>query len=433
MTKLSQIKEIQELRAQGYSMRRAAQVLKLNRRTIAKYWNVDPLSIGLQKPQRNRAKKLTPIAQTVNDLYEKHRNCDVVRQELQKQNLNPPSLRTIQEFVQPLKRELEIKEKKLAKARQRIETAPGEYMQIDFGVATVSLGNTPTKVHLFVATLPYSRRIFTVGYLKEKRKDWLTGIEQAFRYFKGTPKFLVSDNAKALIDTPAKLGSRACSINDKFQAFCRHWNVRAVACYPYYPQSKGKVERMVGYVKHNAIAGHEFESIEDLNVHLRWWMAEVADVRVMDLPEDQEPVPINRFEEEKKFLNNLTGRSYFSLREEFRTVNAKGLLTIDGLQYELPLVYAKYPVRVEISDKELKVFHHQKLLAVLKKTVGANKHTNIKPLEDNEMPVFGATDPRDWRFQRMEIEEAYFNNPLQAPLTAYDEITGYGAQEAGHV
>lgn len=432
MMKLSQIKEIQELRDQGYSQRKVAAMLNLNRRTVNKYWQVDSSQVCLRKPTRNRSKKLTPVAQVVKDLYVRHRNCDVVRQELEKKNLAPPALRTIQAFVKPLKRELEIEEKKTAKARKRIETVPGEYMQIDFGVVTVKINDQPTKVHLFVATLAYSRRIFTVGSLKEKQRDWFLGIEQAFRYFEGVPKFIVCDNAKTLVDEPATQGKRECSLNDRFHGFCRHWNVCAVACYPYYPQSKGKVERMVGYVKRNAIAGHEFDSIESLNFHLQWWMKAVSDLRVMDLPEDQEPVPINRFEEERKYLQSLRGRSYYSLREEYRTVSAKGLLTVDGQQYQLPPTYAKFHVRILITDKELQVFHHQKLLTTLEKANGAVKHINIDRVCGSQMPKFGSTDRREWRFVNQEAEAAYFNNPLQAPLSAYDEITGYRTMEAGH-
>lgn len=432
MIKLSQIKEIQELRDLGYSQRKVASTLKLNRRTVSKYWEADPTQVCLRKATRHRFKKLTPIAETVNALYVKHRNCDVVRQELEKKDLAPPSLRTIQEFVQPLKRKLEVEEKKTAKARKRIETAPGEYMQIDFGVVTAKVAGELTKIHLFVATLAYSRRIFTIGSLKEKQRDWFLGIEQAFRYFGGAPQFLVCDNAKTLVDEPASQGSRECSLNDRFHGFCRHWNVRAVACYPYYPQSKGKVERMVGYVKNNAIAGHEFSSIEDLNYHLQWWMKGVSDLRKMDLPDDQESVPIRRFEEERKYLQNLSGRSYYSLREKYRTVSAKGLLTVDGRHYQLPATYAKLPVRILITDKELQVFHRQKLLTTLEKADGAVKHINVDRVSDKQLPNFGTTDRRDWRFTVQETEAAYFNNPLQASLTAYDEITGYGAMEAGH-
>ena len=105
--KLSQINEIQELRNLGYSQRKVASPLKLNRRTVSKYWEADPTQVCQRKETRHRVKKLTPITETVNALYVKHRNCDVVRQ-LEKEDLFPPALRTIQELVQPLKRKLEI-------------------------------------------------------------------------------------------------------------------------------------------------------------------------------------------------------------------------------------------------------------------------------------------------------------------------------------
>jgi len=48
--------------------------------------------------------------------------------------------------------------------------------------------------------------------------------------------------------------------NERLHAFARYWGVRMRACAPYRARTKGKDERGVGYVKHNAIAGHRFAS-----------------------------------------------------------------------------------------------------------------------------------------------------------------------------
>jgi hypothetical protein len=70
-----------------------------------------------------------------------------------------------------------------------------------------------------------------------------------------------------------------------------------------------KDERGVGYVKRNAIAGHRFDSFDDLLGHLDQWMRNVADVRIHGTT--GEP-PIDRFDrEERTALRPLAGKSPF--------------------------------------------------------------------------------------------------------------------------
>jgi hypothetical protein len=82
-------------------------------------------------------------------------NADVVRQELAREKSIIVSLRTVERAVAPLRRELIS----AARATVRFETHPGEQLQIDFGERRVEIGGVSVKVHLFVATLCYSRRL----------------------------------------------------------------------------------------------------------------------------------------------------------------------------------------------------------------------------------------------------------------------------------
>jgi transposase len=62
--------------------------------------------------------------------------------------------------------------------------------------------------------------------------------------------------------------TREVTFNERFHAFCRYWGVTPRACAPHRARTKGKDERGVGYVKRNAIAGHRFASLDDLQAHL---------------------------------------------------------------------------------------------------------------------------------------------------------------------
>lgn len=405
--------EVQRLKRIGLSQRRTALELQINRETVRHYWNADPNQPVIQ--HRNRSSCLDPYQEAVYAWFRQHGNTDVVRQELEKTYGLRVALRTLQTYLKPLRQELLLEQKRLVKAMHRIETPPGQYLQIDFGERKVWIGGQRVKVHFFVATLAYSRRRFCMVFEGETQCNWLLGIEKAFERF-GLPKYLVCDNPKAMVKDPAIRGTRSCCFSEKFQAFCHYWDVIPVACYPYYPQSKGKVERSVGYVKTNAIAGHRFRDFEELKAHLNDWMDNVADVVNMRwLPEEETArTPIARFEKEKEYLQTVQKPAFMSIREEQRTVGAKGLLRIDNCNYQMPLNYRGLTVRAQIDETQIRVFLGSDCVKQFNKSLDQVKTTIFEDVTKYGLPDFGASDI------------TFASNPLQRPMAVYDNLTGGG-------
>ena len=145
---------------------------------------------------------------------------------------------------------------------------PARQLQIDFGETRVSIGGEVVKLHLFVATLGYSRRVFVRAFRHERQSAWFDGMETAFGHFGGLPQEVLFDNARALVEDH-DAATREVRFNERLHGFARYWGFRPRACAPYRARTKGKDERGVGYVKHNAIAGRRFDS----------WAAELAACR----------------------------------------------------------------------------------------------------------------------------------------------------------
>ncbi len=208
---------------------------------------------------------------------------------------------------------------------------------------------------LFVATLGYSRRIYTAPFRHERQSSWLEGIEGAFRHFGGLPGELLLDNASALVKHHDPV-TREVEFNSRLHAFTRYWDVRPVACAPYRARTKGKDERGVGYVKHNAIAGRCFASWGALEAHLAGWMHEVADTRVHGTTGE---APIARFErEERQALRPLNGRSPFrQLRELTRRVQTDACVDVDTNHYSVPWRLIGAEVNVVVSDNQIRIYH----------------------------------------------------------------------------
>jgi transposase len=340
---------MQRLHGLGWGTRRIAAEVGCNRETVQRY-----LAAGAWAPCRvpTRPSVLAGRTTWLAERLRLHRgNADVVRQELASKLGIVVSLRTVERAVSHLRRELAAE----ALATVRFETPPGRQLQIDFGERRIAVGGEPVKVHLFVATLGYSRRVYTAAFRHERQSAWLEGIEGAFRHFDGLPGEVLLDNAKALVKHH-DAATREVEFNDRLHAFARYWGVRPVACAPYRARTKGKDERGVGYVKRNAIAGRSFASWGALEAHLGWWMREVADTRVHGTTGE---APIVRFErEEAAALRPLNGRPPFhQLRELIRRVQNDACIDVDTNHYSVPWRLIGAEVSVQVSGDQIRIHH----------------------------------------------------------------------------
>lgn len=338
-----------KLASLGWGAKRISRELGCSRNTVRSYLRQGGWQ-PYQSPQRPG--RLAAHRDWLAERFRQHRgNCDVVRQELQRAHGLTVSLRTVERAVAHLRREVLAQ----TAATVRFETPPGHQLQIDFGTVRVPVGDEPIKVHLFVATLGYSRRTYVAMFLHERQSAWLQGLEGAFRHFAGTTREVLIDNARALVNEH-DAQTREVVFNDRFHAFCRYWGVTPRACAPYRARTKGKDERGVGYVKRNAIAGHCFASLEELQAHLVRWMREVADVRVHGTT--AEP-PIARFErEERGALSPLAAKAPFlQVRELSRRVHTDACIELDTNRYSVPWKLIGEAVTVVVAERQVRVLY----------------------------------------------------------------------------
>lgn len=277
-------------------------------------------------------------------------NADVVRQELASELGIVIGLRTVELRVQPWRRELKAQQK----ATVRFETKPGHQLQIDFGTTRVWIDDEQVRVHLFVATLGYSRRMHIRASLRERQSDWFEGLEGTFLRFGGVPTEILFDNPKALVDLHDG-STREVRFNARLHAFARYWGFNPRACAPYRARTKGKDERGVGYVKHNAVAGRRFASWGAFVAHLDQWNREIADVRVHGTT--GEP-PLERFADEVPALRPLGGRAPFGqLRDLVRKVRADCAIDLDTNSYSVPWRLVGETVQVVVIGGRVIVRH----------------------------------------------------------------------------
>ena len=346
---------IRDLANRGVGSKTIAKELGVARNTVRRYRR-QPVTAGIQA--RPAARKLSEAdRQTARELYAGAAACNaVVVQRLLAEHGVLVTARTIQRAVADLRRA----QRAAALATVRVETAPGEQLQIDFGQKRIVIAGVAVRVFLLVAVLSYSRRLFVKAFLNERGDDWREGIAAAFRQFGGVPRVLLGDNARALV-VGRDRATGIVSFQPAYLAFCRDWDVQPRACAPYRARTKGKTEAGVKFVKRNALADLTFESFAALEQHLAAWMV-LADQRRHGTTRE---APIVRFaRDERAQLRPLTDRALPRRTQRLRRrVALDAFVDVDTVRYSVPHGLVRDQVEVAVGDDRVEIFHGTELVA----------------------------------------------------------------------
>jgi len=278
-------------------------------------------------------------------------NCAVLWRELRGLGY-PGSVAQVHRFVRPLR----VAARQARTATVRFETPPGQQAQVDFGQRRVWIGAQHVAAHVFVFTLGYSRRLYATAFPHERLDAVLAGHEQAFEHFGGVPLQIVVDNAKPVVLERTRDGTVWHPVYADFAAY---YGFSPWAHWPYRPQTKGKVESNIGYVKKNALAGKRFGSWSHLNAWLLEWATTVADVRVHGTT--HEP-PMARFAAER--LTPLGSRPrYVRERVKLRIVPADALVAIGASRYSVPVRYVGTQVKLRETTTGYEILHQDTVIA----------------------------------------------------------------------
>ncbi len=241
-----EVVEVHILYKQGKSIRAIARELGISRNTVKRYLNA-PDQKPIYLPRETRPQKLDAYKGYLTERIEAAKP-DWIPASVLFAEIKPlgysGGISLLRAYLSQLKPKLpeegEIK---------RFETVPGHQMQVDF--TTIKRGRFRLKA--FVATLGYSRASYVKFSDHERQEDWITGIEESFVYFGGVPKELLFDNAKTIILERNAYAEGKHRWNPKLLECAKRFGFIPRVCRPYRAQTKGKVERFNGYLKHSFI------------------------------------------------------------------------------------------------------------------------------------------------------------------------------------
>ncbi len=212
----------------------------------------------------------------------------------------------------------------------RLEFAPGEEAQVDYGegaLTRVPGSQRYRKPRLFVMTLRYSRRSFRRVVWKSSQETWARLHEEAWTYFGGACRYVVLDNLKEGVIKPDLYEPQ---LNAVYAATLKHYGVVGDPARVRDPNRKGTVEHAIGHTQSTALKGRRFETIEEQNAYLEHWETKWAAQRIHGSERRQVQT---MFQEEKLHLLPLPllGMQYFT--EGQYTVNDDSCVRVDHSSY----------------------------------------------------------------------------------------------------
>jgi hypothetical protein len=239
---------------------------------------------------------------------------------------------------------------------RRMEYAPGEEAQVDFGTGApvINPDGKRRKTNVFRIVLSHSRKAYSEATFTQTTEDFFRCLENAFAHFGGVPKTLVIDNLKAAVAHPDWFDPE---LTPKVQSFCRHYGTVILPTKPYTPRHKGKIESGVKYVKNNALKARQFTSLEEQNRCLADWERSVADTRVHGTTKRQ--VKLIFEQAERVALLPLPLERFACSHEGKRKMNRDGHVEVAEAYYSAPPEYLGREVWVQWDARLVRIFNHR--------------------------------------------------------------------------
>ena len=407
------VHEIQELKRQGLTLTAISALTGFDRKTVAKYLTT-PEPVPTYGPRAPRPSKLDPFKPYLDQrLQAGVWNAQVLLRELRARGYDG-GYTILKEYLQPRRRAVR------EAAVRRFETPPGQQAQVDWGdVGHLEGPDGRQALSGFVLTLGHSRVLFAEVATDQTLATLLALHEAAFAALGGVPREILYDRMKTVVLGLDDRGE--IRWHPVFRDFAAYWGFTPRLCRAYRPQTKGKVESGIKYLRRNFLCGREATSLDDLRGQLRGWVWEVANVRVHGTTHR---VVRDAWEAERPHLQPLAERPPFPHRpEQVRRVSRDAYVSYGGNRYSVPWTAVGQEVSVREVGGELEIRGGGERLAV--HAVAGGKHQVLTvPAHHAGLPPATATPPGG----KTRITVVATAPEVEVrPLSVYDALAGVAA------
>lgn len=342
MFTVEEIFVIRDLHHQGLNISQISRETGYHRNTVRKYLTAQTMPVPA--PRRVRPSKLDPFKEYIQQRIRDYPlSAARIYREIQERGFDG-KYTIVKDYIRKIRPPTSVP------AVFRFETKPGVQSQVDWGeCGHLNVDGRRRKLYCFSMILGYSRMRYVVFTLSTDTYTLIQCHLGAFEYFGGYTEEILYDNIKTVILKRA-LRAREHQWNPKFEDFFSHHGFIPRLCKPYCPQTKGKIENTIGYVKRDFLLGGTFSSLDDMNRQVLQWCN-----RVNGTPHGTtNEIPFDRLHQEN-LKSILAIPPYLLRREEHRKISREAYISYLGNRYSVPYRYAGREAVVEIQSDQMVV------------------------------------------------------------------------------
>jgi transposase len=277
--------EIHRLKREGFKPAQIGRQLVLDYRTVKKYLAMNEEEyMAFIDDQTNRSRVLDKYETFVKKRLEQYPDASAAQvHDWLKENhedLINVNAKTVFNFVLYVRDKHGIPKPFNSRDYTQVEEMPyGKQAQADFGEynMTTDEGNRK-KIYFFSMVLSRSRHKYSC--YSERPFTTLAAIashERAFEFLEGIAQEIVYDQDKLML-TDENKGDLI--LTEAFRKYAEYRGFKLHFCRKSDPESKGKIENVIKYIKYNFLRGRVFVNIDTLNGQGMAWLSRTANAKV---------------------------------------------------------------------------------------------------------------------------------------------------------
>lgn len=375
---------IKDLERKGFTERQTARILKINRKTVAKYraMSLDEYMDYLTANRKlSSLDDLRPVILDWLYAFPSMSSAQVLDWILENYPEKAASERTVSRYVHNLRLDYGIPKSAPGRSYEAMDELPmGHQMQLDFGVKNMPLPDRQgsRKVYFVGMVLTHSR--YKWGYFQTRpftSGDLVRAMIQGFKFFGGIPKEIAVDQDSIIVVSENK---GDIIFTHEFEQFKSQMGLNIWVCHKADPESKGMVESTVKFVKSNFLANRFFMEEAYLNEAFLAWLKRTGNAKVHGTTKK---VPAQVFELEREHLRAVQSKIYNLSPSIMRSVRKDNTILYNSNRYSLPQgTYTKHPeVTVSATQDELAIYDAFGDNLLAKHSISALRGTLIKLTE----------------------------------------------------
>jgi transposase len=350
--------KVHHFKRQGYSRSEIATELEIAPKTAAKYYGMDEQAFREYRMEHMfREKVFEEYEKDILEVYKKNEfgklNMSAVYDYLEERHGTlPGNEQTLRNYIDYLIQTDKLRLEEKIRLYTKVPELPfGRQMQVDFGQYRYISG---LKLYIFAAVLSASRYKYVIFQDHPFRtKEVIGHLLDCFSYFGGVPEEIVIDQDNLMV-----VSENAGDIiyTDDFRYFAEEQEIGMYVCRVADPETKGKIENLIKYVKLNFLVIRDFEILDEANESVMSWLKRRANGKISQATK-QIPALLIRHEREllRPVRNSIFRKDSLQGREQ-RNVNEKACISVDACTYQLPSRYRNRTVEIYLTRNKLFVF-----------------------------------------------------------------------------